>query len=604
MSTEPTSVELAVKGVKLNAAERAIAGVFPRWGTRRLGEKRQFAYECARPSRQRQIASRDDPVNGSQLQSDRLKGLIQVRDLEENDGLIRSILNKIPLYAVGRLRRQFRTGDRALDKELEWRFHLWSKNCERLHGSSLRAVTQLALRCAIRDGDAAIRFYDGPRNGERALQLELLEGDCIGGTDTISTPAKVGGVNLKNGVPFSYDLYTRSASNSYTLQGEESAQNVLHVLDQYRAGQYRGVSRLLPVVNTARDLKEIEDACKFGVKIENFGAGFITGGAGEFNDDPTSVTTVTTADGKPRTEETIAAGKWRYLPEGVSISNVKSDRPSMQFQAYLDTLIRKVGLALNLPMGFLYSLAGLSGPAARMDAQQAARAIEEWQTILIERALDPIVRRWVEFEVAVNDLRLPAGFTESDACNGLWMFAPSLTIDAGRDSAAAVAQVRMGMMTLQQWYAEDAKDAEEELDVIKDEAAGILTRALEVSKQVGVPVSRVIDLMSMRIGMTPEIAIGESREQPLVAVVGVGGAQVVNDAIAAVAAGGMTRDAAIAYVAKMTSQPVDEVSKWIAEVPVSNDPTMPADPLKALRAIADKIELSAEKETTTTETTQ
>jgi hypothetical protein len=292
-----------------------------------------------------------------------------------------------------------------------------------------------------------------------------------------------------------------------------------HIIDPERYDRYRGISAFAPVLNDMRDLKEVMAACLIGVKFSEYHAGIMTGGSGIPND-PSSYFSPSSekfSSGEPMTETKLTPGTIQHIPGDYKLDFMKSERPSGQFQSYLELLIRTISSALCLPYGFVYSLSGLGGPAARMDAAQAQRVIEHWQAVIKERFLRPVASRWILDGVANGEIQVSAGTRLTD---GVWQFAPRLTIDVGRESAAGIDEIRAGLRTRADWWDEEGKDSDQEMEIIRDEALKIINDAKALSESTGLPIERCLDILDMRapngtpaLATTPEVP-GVSKNEP------------------------------------------------------------------------------------------
>jgi capsid protein len=276
------------------------------------------------------------------------------------------------------------------------------------------------------------------------------------------------------------------------------------LVSPYRFFQYRGFSAYGPVISVARDLKEIEEACRIGVKVENFGAGWVTTPNGQHMGDPSALLNEGTATG-PRTSETIEPGQMKYLPTGATVNMVKSERPTGNFQAYLELLTRQLGLALNMPPGFLYSLAGMAGPAVRMDAQQAQRAVEFWREHIADYLLHPAKNRFLVWCLTHGKLT-EAEIGNADLFAGKWGYPPALTIDAGREAQSAREDIKMGLRSEANYFDEAGEDYGEQKAIIYAEAKDRIARAKRLALEEGIPLARAMDALGIRNGQqTPDM---------------------------------------------------------------------------------------------------
>jgi hypothetical protein len=82
--------------------------------------------------------------------------------------------------------------------------------------------------------------------------------------------------------------------------------------------------------------------------------------------------------------------------------------------------------------------------------------------------------------------------------NGKWFFSPAVSIDAGRDSAAKVAERNAGLRSEDSIFAEDGEDAHEQKEIIARETRDTLQTAQEIAKETGVDLPFVLTLLSGR----------------------------------------------------------------------------------------------------------
>jgi hypothetical protein len=116
--------------------------------------------------------------------------------------------------------------------------------------------------------------------------------------------------------------------------------------------------------------------------------------------------------------EELKNGTIAYGLPGEQAGSFKTDRPSANFLPMLEFLIRDIAVSLELPVGFVWSMVGIGGPAVRLESKQAERTfkaeIENLERTLIDPtvawiinwAMSPEVRllpfnpKWMRFEVA------------------------------------------------------------------------------------------------------------------------------------------------------------------------------------------------------------
>lgn len=489
----PSQIDAMLQPTKLDSY---IAQFFPAWGAKRVRQRRQYAYEAAVNTRLRTSSQRLQGPEDYQAFPDRLALMRQVRDLEQNFGLWQGIIDKLTMYAFGRLRYQARTGDKARDDEYEEYLQDCFANCDLSGQHNLRKMVGLAFMARLRDGDYGLKWQ---RNRDQQLKLTGIEGDRIGGIYMESTSENYFQgitIDVETGVKLNYRVFYRTKADAYVNPVDVPAQDMIHVFDPRRYNQYRGVTPFAPIVNEARDLKELMEALRIGTKFENYHAAVQYTASGLPLDDPATYFTEgtqTTTQGAATTEQDIKYGKIQIAPIGSKVEFLKSDRPSGTVQSYLENLIRLMGTALNLPFGFLYSLSGLAGPGARMDSQQAQRVISLSQETMKDQVLERVKNTYLMEGFAKGVIRFTPKWK-----HGAWQFPPWPTIDAGRESNAGINEWRAGLRSKSQWFAEDGEDAEEQEVLMEQEARRTLIRAQAMAKEFDIPIELALTMLETK----------------------------------------------------------------------------------------------------------
>ena len=485
-----------VEMAKPTGLDLAIGRFFPKMAAARIRARREFSYEASRTDRFRNTATTMQGPEDYRAFPERLQLIRQVRDLEQNFGLLQSIIDKLSLYAFGRLKYRPQTGSSVLNpiygEYLEDRF---KNSLDLSNRNDIETMAQIAFKSMLRDGDFA---YQWTRGGDNLLRLNGIEGDRIGGIWSISASDDyMQGITiaLPGGQPISFRVYWRTKANSYVNPVEIPASQMLHIVDPRRTNQYRGITPFAPVLTEMRDLKEIMEYCRIGTKFENLHAAIgYTPHGGPLNDPTTYMTNDDTdTNGNPLPEQALNPGMVQWAASTDSYEFIKSERPSGTFQTYLDTLIRLVGLSLNLPYGFLYDLSKLGGPNARMDAQQAHRVIEYYQRLVQKRMLDPVKSALLIEGIGNGSLPYTPGWD-----SGVWQYAPAISIDAGRDSSSAINEVKAGMLSLDSWFGETGQDAAAEMQVMAQEADRIVGMAQAISQKRNIPFETALTMLSLR----------------------------------------------------------------------------------------------------------
>ncbi len=489
-----TPQELAIS-LKPTRLDSAISVVSPKWAANRLRARREFSYEAARNTRLRKTINQIQGPEDYTAFPDRLALIRNVRDLEQNFGLFQSIIDKLALYAFGRMRYQSHTGDEATDALYEEYLESCFRRCDYSGRHNFRQNISIAFKSMLRDGDYALKWQRDELDG--CLKWVGVEGDRLGGN------VAIGGednyfqgitIDLNSGRPISYRVYRRTKANAYVDPVEVGASDALFLYDPRRYDQYRGITPFAPIINEARDLKEVLAACLIGTKFENMHAAVGYTDSGQPIDDPSSFVNGTelNGDGSAIKEQVLKAGLIQWAPTGSKIDFMKSDRPSANFQTYVDMLVRLQGLALNLPYGFIYSMLG-TGPAVRSEMQQAQRTVEGHQENVVDRVANPAKNMWLMDGIASGSIPYhPRWF------RGGWQFPAKSSIDAGRESQANIAEWQAGLLSKASIFNENGEDEQEQATIIAAEAERTLVRAQDIAKRLDIPLNTVLTALEIR----------------------------------------------------------------------------------------------------------
>lgn len=402
----------------------------------------------ATPSRAQTPAASSNHAESAAVQRGRVQLIWEARNLENNHPLVAGILRKLTLYTVGSLRYQARTSDPTVNAEYERFFESWARRADVSGRFDFLGLVQLAFSSFIRDGDSLIvKSLD-----EDGVRLQLIEADRIGNPyKTTISDDYVGGIRIDTttGKPISYCLTKRTMGASYIDDREVPAERCHHLFDPQRHDSYRGVSAFAPAIATCIDILDILNFEKDAVKWASAQAGVVKTPTGDGMrwDGPA-------ADGSR--VENISPGTIHYLKPGEDVQGFKSDRPSVTFTGFLESLQRHLADALGLPYGFFIDSSKLGGVTARLDSQQAARVCRRYQSLLVARLLDPILETVLAWGISSGALPQNPDWTAHR-----WQFPAWPSADIGRETNAELAELAAGGTTFAEYYARKGEDWEE-----------------------------------------------------------------------------------------------------------------------------------------------
>lgn len=333
--------------------------------------------------------------------------------------------------------------------------------------NSFGQMQRLALRSVLSGGDAfALRRYV-PRPGDvLALKIQLLEADRVG-----NPPGQMNGPQLRDGVQLDqfgaavgYHIASHHPSESGYGQGlptyefvpaygtRSGAPLVLHILEQQRVNQTRGVPYLAPVIRQLKQLDRFTDSELAAAVIASFFTVFIkrTGSV----EDGKSLADLEDAD----TEHLdvgngvkLGQGAVVELPTGDDITIANPGRPNAQFDPFVNSIATFMGVALGIPRELLLKQFNSSYSASRAALQEAWRAFEAQQDWLVESFCQPVYE-WIITEAVQRGLLVAPGFIEDPLARlaylGAMWAGPTVTqLDPLKEVNAAIRRVDAGFST-------------------------------------------------------------------------------------------------------------------------------------------------------------
>lgn len=455
---------------RLNFVDRTISFFNPSYGVKAMVAREnlhRFGYNDhverrGRPPTIQQTASETYANN-----RDRVKMMSDARDLARYDW-IGGVLGKVVLYVAGRCHCKTNTGDEQFDAIYDDDFHNWCgdersedgrSRCDFSGRHRLLKQIQMTLLAFMVDGDhglieveaqsspSALVDADGnwiPGTGEFCLQN--IEADRIGSPlDATTNENYIGGVMLNpdNGQVDAYRVFHRTRAGQYTAPQDIPAASFIHVFDPDHSDEYRGRTKLLRLLNDARDIREILEGEKIAGKTQTQWAALI-GSKDPFNGTGASAWNGKTDVGTP-TQDAIW-GKLLKLAEGESFSMLApSARPSGAAMALWEMLIHKMAVCLGLSYGLLWDITTLGGANTRVALQSDLRQIQYWQdNILVSLILNRVRQKRLAEGMARGLLPVHPNWKK---CT--WNFGPHLTADLAYEMEADIAGLQHGIIPVE-----------------------------------------------------------------------------------------------------------------------------------------------------------
>ncbi len=375
----------------------------------------------------------------------------RARYLAKNSGFVREMVNSMALYSVGDgLRPQAESADPAWNRQAEDYFNRWARRAELSGRFNLCECEHLVCKAIDLDGEIfVLKTY---REGQPVVQL--IESHRIG--DDGGGEGMIDGIKLDPlGIPTAYSVL--ADDGKYRLLPAES---VLHIFAPDTPSQMRGFPTLQHSINHLLDEAELLALEKHAVKDNADITRVLTTARDDAEEGDFKLGAAATAAESSDTEwlQKILGGKLVKVQPGEELKPYESSRPSPTFTGFLEHLRRDSALGM-LPYEFAADSTKLAGAGVRLTVAKADRVFGRRQALLIDRMLRPLWH-WV-IGLAITEGKLPAveRWTEVN-----FTTPRRITVDSGREAAQNREDVKAGLKTLSDHYAELGMDIHEEVE--------------------------------------------------------------------------------------------------------------------------------------------
>jgi capsid protein len=441
--------------------------------------------EAARPSRQRPWQTPatkdfDELVSGSDWAT--IVGAS--RRLFSNVGEVRGCIEQKASYSIG---NAFLPAYQGPDPEWGAAATDWLLNWYGICSTAgtvydFQTVLYLLSVAIDRDGDAFVLLTE--QGGLPAIQC--IPAHRVGQRDDKPRveSGSYKGLRIRKGVIFNRAgraVAYRVLGDTEAEDKDVSARDLIHLFDPSFVDQSRGLPLFSHAVNLFRDLSlanEREMAAQLILSSLAFVEHNPTGSPDLY--DPT---VEIDSSGQPSCLA-MESGTVKFFRsgDGSKLEEVANNRPSVNYQAFHDRLIRSALVGTGWPLSLLNMAQG-NGTADRISLLQGKKAIADRQHLLI-----PFCRRVVSYALgkAIDSGILPAS-------RRFWDFGFSvnnqLSIDLGRDSNSLREEYKLGLKNLSEILAEQGKQLETHLRERAEEAALCERIRQEVEARTGVTIS-------------------------------------------------------------------------------------------------------------------
>lgn len=488
-------------GLRLNMLDKMISVIDPVRGARRAQARFYLGmmsssggYHGGSKSR-RGLAGWITRLIGGSADADILPDLPLLRersrDLVRNSPLATGAVSGTTLKVVGRgLRVQAKIdGDylglnedevRAWQRAAEFEFNTIANSveCDASRRLQFAGIQALAFRSALESGDCFAllpRFSRGPFPYK--TRLKLVEADRVCNENNKTDRRLEHGGRMAGGIEYDADGAPQAA---YVLQGhpgniamysmkdrkwdkvpffgtQTGRRNILHLMPWLRPGQSRGVPFLAPVIETLKQLDRYTEAEITAAVVSGMFAVFVKS-AGEGISPLDSAVSGKTPGSSGDKKETswdgsLSGGLVVDLKEGEEVTSVGTNRPNTAFDAFVLSVMRQVGVALDIPYEVLikhFQASYSASRAALLEAWTFYRARRAWLAMTL---CQPYYESIIEEAVLLGRLSAPGFFTDpfvrAAYCRAVWTGDGAGSIDPLKDANAAEKNMKIFRTTLE-----------------------------------------------------------------------------------------------------------------------------------------------------------
>jgi lambda family phage portal protein len=333
---------------KESALDTVISKLSPKWALKRhqaraaLGVLRE--YEGAKKAKRR--AGWNPAAKSQNLEMLKDSAILRsrARDLIRNNGWAKSAHLGFASNLVGTgIIPKFKVGSKIVkDYDEQWKSWAETTLCDVTNRNTFYGIQRLAALTLHNAGEVLIRrvaYRNQARNMKikaPQFRLQVLEPEFIDITKNDPKTGLIQGVQVdKYGAPTGYWLFSAHPSELKTEPTLFKSTDVIHLFDERRPGQVRGVTEFDATIETIKSIDDYEDAGLQSRKISALMSVFLTGI--ELADDGTQAYDIPT---------TIEPGSITNLPQGVDVKHVTPPMAS-EHRDYTRSLMHKVAAGMG-----------------------------------------------------------------------------------------------------------------------------------------------------------------------------------------------------------------------------------------------------------------
>jgi lambda family phage portal protein len=405
------------------------------------------------------------------------------RDLERNAPVACGVINTTATHTVGTGLSCNPQIDGAFlglsDEEREaWqtdtrrRFRTWSESvdCDLARKLNFYGLQDLALRGTMVSGDIFALTPMVPRGvgGRKKLAVQLLEADYCSNPDReADTETRTEGIDHDPGTgeALAFHFTNRHPGDNVVdltwtrreARSPSGRRNVLHLYRMLRPNLRRGVPILAPVIEPLKQLARYTESELAAAVTSSLFSVFVRmdpkAFADMFDTDAQKVLVDASVKNASKWSGEMEGGQVVNLLPGEEPIEINPARPNEQFDPFVTSCIRQIGMAIGIPYEVLIMHYQSSYSAARGALLMAWKYFIGWRDWLATYFCQPIYELWLADEVANRRIAAPGFFSDEVRraawCKAQWVGDGPGSINPEVEVKAAEGRVALGISTLE-----------------------------------------------------------------------------------------------------------------------------------------------------------
>ena len=426
--------------------------------------------------------------------TDRQSVVNRSRDLIRNEPIAAGAINTNTLHVVGAgLTMQSRLNRHILklnEKEAarkqnliesEWKLFANNLDCSYDRRGTFNDTINLVFRGALESGDIfSLLPFELRNTSPYGLKIQLIESDrvCNRGNSG-NTRDLAGGVHFnQKGQPVAYDVRTTNPGSDKSFESvwrtvqafsPTGRRRILHVYEQLRPDQTRGMPYLAPIIEMLKQLSKYTNAEIAAAVVNSYFTVFLRSSTGETKLSPFAMEGETNARSTDQ-DYKLGMGAFITLAEDESVEFADPKRPNNNFDGFMQAMLRQIGAALSIPYELLNYQFSSSYSASRSAMLLAWKMFKTRRTWLESHYCNLIYEAWFEEAVLIGRVSAP-GFMDDFAIRAAylqnkWVGPSPGQIDPTKETTAALDRIGGRLSTIAEESASIGGDFEQNIEQV------------------------------------------------------------------------------------------------------------------------------------------